>query len=313
MSLGLPSFDELKKYCEKSGAIPPLFLSIEARNIMDVLSGKSSVVKHWELMDRLAKEKRFPGYQEMNTWIKMVFQDYVGVHQQRMHSLVFLLHKEYIENGIWDINEFLFWCLYHDSPEGLSVVGDIPTPIKESFSKEIRTIHDIYEQQLITLATQDTLEPKITWFPKDKMLQLSEEFDNKKTLRAQMLSYQDKLDACMVCLHEVRAWNTSFFLEKLKWYKDFFQEVLQWIRLPLIQGFIKTIPVSTPQLNELFNTKNIIQSLCDIICAQETNTRNTSIDNMFTYNLWKKATKRLENVQVWNQIMDGEQILTQER
>lgn len=308
-----PSFEELIEYSEASWAIPAQFCLLWAQKIEAALQWNLPKIQHSELIDRLAREKRFPGYHEYNKGIIMVYQDYVWVHQHRMHALSNSLKDEYVKLDILNFYEFLFANLYHDSPEWISVVGDIPTPIKESFSWHVLQVHQVYEQKLISITSLNLLDPEITGFSKDKMLQIMKESDEKKTLNSQMNSYQDKFDASMICLHEVHAWNTSFFLEKLEWYRKFFLEVVNKNKLSLIQDFSISIPNDCKKLKEIYNAQKIAHQLSQVITAKDVISRNKLIDAMEVYNIWKETTKTLKNIQVWNEIMNWVQILTQKR
>lgn len=231
-----------------------------------------------------------------------------------MWNLSSLHRSEYEKLWIWNIDEFLFWCLYHDSPEWISVVWDLPTPVKESFNDKMRSIHCDYEIQLIRIVTQNILDPQITWFSQEKMFKLLKEFDTKNTLRWNMLSYEDKFDACMVCLHEVRNGNIDFFLEKLKWYAQFFHEVALWKRLPLLQHLTANLQDDWV-LKDIYNASEIHSELARVIACDIANwdKRNSSIDSMISYATWKNAVLQIPSVQVWNIMMTGEEILTKKR
>lgn len=309
-----PSCHQITEYVTGCWSIPPLFIASQVREIQRILDGWSIKVSHKELHNAIAREQRFPGHQEINTGIKMVYQDYVWVHQHRMFSLADMLQNELEGLGIWDINEFLFLCLYHDAPEWISAVGDLPTPVKESFSPIMRSIHNYYEEQLINIVTNHILDTQITWFSNSQMFNLSHESDEKQTLRAQMLSYQDKFDACMICIHEIQAGNINFFLDKLKWYAGFFNDVSIWKRLPLIRNLIPSLD-SSWLLQEIYNPSKIVLETSDIVMWEnkDQKSRNKIIDTMGSYQLWKEATRRIDSVQVWNTIMTWEEVLTKPR
>jgi len=86
----------------------------------------------------------------------MVYQDYVGVHQERMYQLAFLLSSDFEKLHI-DTQALLFLCRWHDAPEGISLLGDIPTPSKESFDDISKKIHVLYELSNIKLLAEKIL------------------------------------------------------------------------------------------------------------------------------------------------------------
>jgi len=47
--------------------------------------------------------------------------------------------------------------------------------------------------------------------------------------------------------------------------------------------------------------------------CQDQKSRNDIINGMKSYQIWKQATKNISSVQVGNQIMSGEEVLTKTR
>lgn len=305
--------EDISLYLEVCWSIPPLFLEQEAEKVSQILSWNSIKMEHDELIELLSRERRFPWYHEINKGISMIFQDYVELHQRRIHSGIFHHQDEYVASWIWEIDILIFWSLYHDTPEGISVVWDIPSPIKEWFWSKIREIHNSYESRLIQIVCLDILDPKITWHSEAEMLKMSQEIDRKNTLKWQLLSYEDKLDACMVCLHEVRSWNYTFFLNKLKWYKNFIDGIIIKKRLPLLHEFIPNISQKSRRLQELYNLQQLSDQLQQVIFCDDIKTRDSLIDTISCYQIWKEMTQNIDSVKVGNVIMSGYQVLHQQR
>ena len=208
-----------------------------------------------------------------------------------------------------EFKKLLFGALYHDCPEWISAVGDIPTPIKQSFSDEILEIHKEYERKLIAIVW-GILDPKITWFSKTESTELLYEYDEKNRLRWQKNSYIDKLEACMDSINEIRHGNTNFFLnKKVPWYAtQFFALVWTWEKLPLISK-----AYNAWKLPKIFDWQNLWAKLQEILSCKDKIQRNRLIDDLEAYKIWKQATKNIWSIETWDLILTGEQLLTTER
>lgn len=314
--IGTISHTHIESYVRKCGIVPEILIPQTVEDIKATIEGKITDFPPMdELLKRLAQIKRFPNYQIYNHGIRMNYQDYVGVHQERMYQLVLLFQKELEALGV-NVWLLLFLCRYHDSPEGVSIMWDIPTPIKEGFSEEEESIHALYERAIIKVLSHQILSPEEVDMSPEEIQACLDMCIDKSELIAQILSFLDKFDAMMVCFHEVMSWNKNFFVKKLNWYARFFKQVQKWERLPLVQDFCTQIP-EWSLLNSIFNVD--IGSLID-------SSRQTYPPNKWhsqedihkslqvpAYLLWKIATRNIPETLVWWEIFTGEEVLTKRR
>lgn len=315
MSLSKPSLDEVTRYAEACWMTPPLLVKYTAEDVIAFLDWDMSKLPNYdELQVILAETQRFPRYHKYNKGIKMHYQDYVWVHQERMHALVSLFQKELQEMWI-DTRVLLFLCRYHDSPEWVSLFGDIPTPVKEKFDNDIESTHIIYEQAIIKALSERILLGHIEWFSEEEIQSYLSLCVEKKEKIWQLLSYFDKLDAMMISFHEVMSWNKNFFSKKLKWYNKFLRSVHTWDKLPLIQDLISQISPWS-HLNSLFSPEIWKQM------SQAKKQRNWAhfhegdLHESYwvpAYLLWKIATMRINTTLVGQEEMSWNQILIKQR
>ena len=318
MSKWIKSLDlsEVQDYCKACWLVPPLLVEQVAENVLSFIEwNNSELPNHQELLDILARTKRFPPYHKYNEGIKMNYQDYVWVHQERMYQMVLLFKNELEALGI-DVRILLFLCRYHDSPEWISEFWDIPTPVKEKFDASIDNTHILYERAIIKALSENILSGEIEGFSSEEIHEYLSLCVEKKEIIGQFLSYIDKFDAMMVCFHEVISWNKNFFVKKLKYYKTFFIAVRAGKRLPLLKDIIAQVPVWS-HLNLLFTPH--ISSQLDT-AKKEKNSKNPhNLEDLYesfwvpAYLLWKIATRNISQTQVWDEKMTGEQVVLKMR
>ena len=303
----------IEKYCLTCGT-PPLLVGEEAEKIHRLLHNiPGSVISEKSLEKNLARLPRFRSNWEFNTWIRMNYQDFVWIHHERMLQLVRSLEDEFKQLWI-DTNILQFLCKYHDSSEGISVVWDIPTPIKEGLSWEIKNIHIAYEQSIIKTLAEDILISETYWLNPYERHEHLHACIEKEELVHQILSYLDKFDGFMVVLHEVLSWNPRYFIKIMKRYIEIFWDIAKGERLPLLQEFIKTLDPET-SIWKIFSPEmpqQVWKAKVDHQPPKNTFHTSKSIEESFWvegYRIWKDATKNIQEVQIWGTTMNGEQLL----
>ncbi len=264
------------------------------------------VLSFEELQNRLASMERFPNNWKFNVQLQMNYQDYVGLHQERMYQFVFLFKDELEE--IWiDIEVLLFLCRFHDAPEWVSIFWDILTIVKDTFTTEVQNIHILYERAIVKILSEHILTWD-HWIHTENIHPALEWTIEKKELITQLLSYFDKFDALMISLHEVLSWNSEHFMEKLQWYLDFMKEVFNGNYLPLVNEFIDTIPAWSP-LQVIFSQEYMLQIQESIQTNQSGNLFSESdVENDFwvpVYWHWKKTVTHIKSIQVGERYISG--------
>jgi hypothetical protein len=304
------SHEDIIKYCLSCGSTQKEVLQ-NMQHILETINWKSKEVNIEALIQSSHRLRRFWENWAHNIWLKMNYQDYVWIHQERMYQTILLFESELIQLWI-NVEILLFLARNHDNTEVLSIFWDVPTPIKKQFEAAVENIHILYERGLVQDLCTNILWAEISIEETRAMESCIEKSDTI----SQLLSYFDKLDALMVSLHEVLSWNSEHFLSKAEWYLDFIERVLNGTELPLLKGIIENIRVDSP-LQDVFS-RNLITQITWCLeyiwvkrLFQEEDIWNDHWVPL--YLKWKEATLNIKQSQLWELGYSGIDILISPR
>jgi len=287
-------------------------LSQNKQRILDTIEWRySDAISIETLKQSSHRLRRFWENWDHNIWLRMNYQDYVWVHQERMYQTILLFELELTQLWI-NVELLLFLARNHDNTEVLSIFWDVPTPIKKQFEAAVENIHILYERGLVQDLCKNILWSEISIEETRALESCIEKCD----VISQLLSYFDKLDALMVSLHEVLSWNSEHFLSKVEWYLNFIESVLNGSELPLLKGIIENISEDSP-LQDVFSRKLISQITW---CLEEIWVRILFQEEDIwkdywvpLYLKWKQATLNINQSQLWELGYSGYDILISPR
>lgn len=218
---------ELWKYWE---ALWPLEKVIkDIFYVLNLSNQKNKInIDHNVWVQNLIDTQRFP-------WIEKKVSDNIFTHQVRLFQMIkeldfFILQvnlnrlKLNLPREI-NIEYALNLSLLHDDSEWINPLKDIPTDIKMSLSDEANTIlHEIEKAciEVLTIYQKDHLSVRT----KEDIKAKYDDAESKTTIEWQLVSYLDKIDWFMFCVHELHLWNRNFiepfknYLNILKWIKN---------------------------------------------------------------------------------------------
>jgi len=200
-------------------------VSTDIFNILNLAKNSNwANIDHKVWVNNLQNTERFP-------WCEKVISDNVFAHQVRLSEIVdeLMFFIEEIVNE-WNFNSkidgwYVYWlALVHDDSEWISPLKDIPTTIKLWLSEQSNKILSILEDSFIDILSrfhEDNLKYGMT---SDKLKELYLDSENKNSLSWQMVSYLDKVDWFMSCLHEIYNWN-EWFKKQFKNYIKILTEI----------------------------------------------------------------------------------------
>ena len=216
-----------------------------------------------DINNRLEKEKRWRG-------MSMNFPDNVALHSERVKKMAevssSLLSSLYTD---FDLEYFVFLAKFHDLPEAISPVWDIPSPFKIKFNAN----------DLVTATKVDiiAIERLLLTYPFPPLKNGSDSrralYDSltKGSLEMQVVSYLDKLDWFFTCIQEVLSGNskkykqkrlwTKSFLDKALWYIDVLKEIKAGKKLSLLQTAFVQISQDDKSFFNIWALVNIENSL----------------------------------------------------
>lgn len=213
-------------------------LHIDCQEERKRISSKVASILQWDIQDiyincsheidnTLWRAVYLPRFKGMN----MIYQDYVGLHQQKVSALI-IQTLDYIQFFFPDIRIHYLKDLsdYHDVLEWVSPFWDIPTPIKLALSEKSQQTIDIVEDRLGQIFFY--MRPLIT-FP-EHTEEVLEDIIWKHSIESKVLSYFDKFEGFMTCIHELVAGNEDFYTP-FENYIKIFQDIKSGKKLPEIQ------------------------------------------------------------------------------
>ncbi len=167
--------------------------------------------------------RRFP-------MLDKILDDNVFSHQLRLFQILKeltyffnIINQERPEWDKIDLKYALNLASIHDDTEWVNPFKDIPTIIKISLSDKAKEILDEVEIACIEILSKnqsDHLKIESTEDLKSKYLDSL----NKNSMEWQLVSYLDKVDWFMYCVHEIFAWNKQF-LSPFQDYVRFLTEI----------------------------------------------------------------------------------------
>lgn len=292
----------ISNYC-LAAWIPDILMEQKIREVQDILWWGHIDMSHSTLMEKLNYLPRFTANAAIDEGSRVVvFQDYVWPHQIRVREVSrwqrsqhWNWHKGYPE-------ELDFMTEYHDSVEAISTLGDIHTPLKLKFSREIKILHDAYEKRLIDILCQSILSPEETGFSREEMSTLLHESDGKKTLRSQLWSHDDKIEAANSVLHEILEWDNFTFETTAKNYTEILWEIASWKKLPLVEEH--------PIMEGVLWAKNVQDELLKVL--DKWSSKNVRLQ-LNWYEQWKEIVQEIPELTFANDTMSGADSLVKRR
>lgn len=294
-------------------------------HLRELFSEEIKKVVSWDYIVTLTEQKlrdnlsRLPRFTEVFRWewINMNYRDYVGIHQERMYQFVLFFKDEF--EKLWiDTRILLFLIRHHDDPEWVSLLWDIATITKMSFSPESQKIHFLYEDAIITILCESIITIHTEWLSVEEMRQALRSGMKKDTIYWQILCYFDKLDWLLISFHELMSWNRWQF-DRIFWN---YWDLLRWLhhdkKFTALQDFIWNIPFDSP-LYDVFSP-NAIQQLKNVNHQTPDEVRGLFTKENIGFNFWsanygtlKVATQTIPKFQLGNERLSWTDILIKTR
>lgn len=241
----------------------------------------------WHSPEEVERAVRLNNILRFGTIEEMTHRTSVLVHEGRVAKGALVISRVLSAQGVAvDLKRVLFLADHHDDIE--METGDIPTPVKESATKE--ELKKMEEDERVAAEKIDHLVQKPLFFR--SFPEEYEEYKSQKTIEARIVSYMDKWDGIHEAIHEVICGdNKETFREVIEKYKPLFVDLMDknkdWqIKLKNIFGddFF-----SVPDPEKLVSKMPIELDYTNVFNFM----RSVAQDNPISYFFWLRFNKSL--------------------